>query len=194
MVELAHVLDDGEVELSRLDHAPGQTASTARRARSAPPAKPPDVLQCPLRHKTAIRAPTSSGSSGSGSRATGVDDAWVARGPSSTMGCLRCAYSWVSSLAPPGLVAHPGPNTEHWIGPRKAPLLPLVVLPGSPRRGQALNHLHHLAHARHRRALHGPRRRLLPQTRPRTHRQTTHRPTGEPRPEGHPRRAATQDA
>ena len=44
-------------------------------------------------------------------------------------------------LAPPGLVAHPGPNTEHWIGPRKAPLLPLVVLPGSPRRGQALNRI-----------------------------------------------------
>ena len=54
-----------------------------------------------------------------------------------------------------------------------------------PRRGhkKALGAVKHsilhrlLAHAHHRRALQRPRRRLLPQTRPRTHHQTTHRPT-----------------
>ena len=57
------------------------------------------------------------------------------------------------------------------------------------RRRQALDPLHLLAHALHRRALYRPRRRLLPQTRPRTDHQTPHRPAREPRPQSHPRGA-----
>jgi hypothetical protein len=60
----------------------------------------------------------------------------------------------------------------------------------SPRRRQTLDHLHLLAHPLHRRTLQRPRRRLLPQTRPREDHQTPHRPTPSPQAPRHPARRA----
>jgi transposase len=60
----------------------------------------------------------------------------------------------------------------------------------SARRGQTLDPDRLLAHALNRRAMPRPRRRLLPQARPRTRHQTTRRATRSTRPPGHPRRAA----
>jgi len=58
------------------------------------------------------------------------------------------------------------------------------------RRGQARNPVRDLAHAHKRGAVQRPRRRLLPQTRPRTPDQTPRRPARTPRPQGHTRGAA----